>query len=440
MSESFSSMTGVFTEPCRIIGVLDDGPAGLAPRALAHIEQADLAIGGTRTLELFAAHIPARAERRDLTGQLMQVPEWIRAAQAQGKRVVVLATGDPLCHGIAAFLQSRLCIESCEVLPNVSTVQLACARLGLPWQDMKILSVHSRDAGEWHEGAGPDHGLYPILRAVQRHERLAIFTSPDNSPERIARMLVAEGLDDAWRMAVAERLLQAEERVVADCAIADAARMRFAEPNVVLLWRMAPMPRNVTFGLADDSYRQRHPDKGLITKREVRAVSLARLQLRADSIVWDIGAGSGAVGLEAARLCPDGYVYAIEKNAEDAAIAAANRRDLGVHNYTLIHARAPQGMEHWPDPDAVFIGGSGGELAELIRLVLARLKPHGWLVMNFVTFENVAAAMAVLKESDAQWDITQLQASRGRPILDMHRLAAENPVWVVCATRGEHHD
>lgn len=426
--------------PCRIIGVLDDGPAGLTAHALAHIEQADVIIGGTRTLALFTAHIPAHAERRDLTGQLMQVPEWIRAAQAQDKRVVVLATGDPLCHGIAAFLQSRLCIEACEVLPNVSTVQLACARLGLPWQEMKIVSVHHRDAGEWCEGAGPDHGLYPILRAVQQHERLAVFTSPDNSPARIARMLVAEGLDDDFRMAVAERLLQADERVVADIAIADAARMQFAEPNVVLLWRTAPMPRTVIFGLADERYRQRQPDKGLITKREVRAVSLARMQLRADSIVWDIGAGSGSVGLEAARLCPDGHVYAIEKNADDAAIAAANRRDLGVHNYSLVHARAPQGLEHWPDPVAVFIGGSGGELAELIRLVLARLKPHGWLVMNFVTFENVTAAMTVLKESDAQWDITQLQASRSRPILDMHRLAAENPVWVVCASRGEHHD
>lgn len=426
-------------EPCRIIGVLDNGADGLTPQALAHLREADLVIGATRTLALFADQLAA-AETRDLTGQMAQVPEWIRAAQAQHQRVVVLATGDPLCHGVAAFLQSRLCIEACEVLPNVSMLQLACARLGLPWQEMKIVSVHNRDAGEWRDGAGPDHGLYPILRAVQRHERLAVFTSPDNSPDRIARMLLAEGLDDSWRMTVAERLLQAEERVVADLAIADAARLSFAEPNVVLLWRTAPLPRSVTFGLADDRYRQRQPDKGLITKREVRAVSLARMQLRADSIVWDIGAGSGSVGLEAARLCPDGYVYAIEKNTDDAAIAAANRRDLGVHNYTLIHAKAPHGMEAWPDPDAVFIGGSGGELAELIRMCLQRLQPHGWLVMNFVTFENVVAAMTVLQEFDAHWDLTQLQASRSRPILDMHRLAAENPVWVVCATRGEPHD
>lgn len=428
--------TGDFPPRCRIIGVLDDGPAGLGARALAHLAQAEVVIGAARTLALFAGHLPAQAERRDLTGRLREVPEWIRAAQAEGRRVVVLATGDPLCHGIAAFLQSRLCIEACEVLPNVSTVQLACARLGLPWQDLKILSAHGRDSGEWSPGAGSDHGLYPILRALGQADRLGIFTSPDNGPDRIARLLVTEGVDQGWRMAVAERLLQAEERVIADCAVADATRMRFADPNVVLLWRAAPRPRPVLFGLADEAYQPRQPDKGLITKREVRAVVLARLQLCADSIVWDIGAGSGSVGLEAARLCPDGYVHAIEKNAEDAAIATRNRARLGVHNYTLTHARAPQGMTNWPAPDAVFIGGSGGELGELIRLALARLKPGGVLVMSFVTFENLAAALAVLKALGAPWDITQLQAARSRPLLDMHRLAAENPVWIVCATQG----
>lgn len=424
-----------FPEPCRIIGVLDDGAASLTPRALSHIRQADLLIGGTRTLELLAAHFAPDARRRDLTGELTHVPEWIREAQARGKRVVVLATGDPLCHGIAGFLQARLCIEACEVLPNVSVMQLACARLGIPWQDLKICSVHSRDTGEWHTGAGREHGLYPIIHAAQRHDRLAIFTSPENTPDRIARLFVYAGFENEFRMAVAERLLQHNERIVTDCAIRDAANMRFADPNVVVLWRTTPRQHPIMFGREDASYRQRQPEKGLITKREIRAVSLARLQLRADSLVWDIGAGSGAVGLEAARLCPDGYVYAIEKNADDVTIATENQRMFGVHNYALKHDRAPQGLAAWPDPDAVFIGGSGGELAELIRLCLTRIKPGGWLVMNFVTFENVGLAIATLKESNAQWDITQLQASRSRPILDMHRLAAENPVWIVCAAR-----
>ncbi len=423
-------------EPCRIVGVLDNGADGLTPRARTHIEEADLVIGGTRVLELFADRFSPHAERRDLTGKLNRVPEWIRAAQATGRRVVVLATGDPLCHGIAGFLQARLCIEACEVLPNVSTVQLACARLGLPWQDMKILSVHSHDAGEWREGAGPEHGLYELLRAASRHDRLAVFTSPDNSPDRIARMLVSEGLDARFRIAVAERLLRDDERLVTDCTVAEVAGRRFAEPNVVLLWRDDATRREVLFGLSDDGFHQRKPDKGLITKREVRAVSLAHMHLRTDSIVWDIGAGSGSVGLEAARLCRDGHVYAIEKNAEDAAIALQNRRALRAINYSLVHGKAPEGLDRWPDPDAVFIGGSGGELTELVQLCLRRLKDGGVLVMNFVTIENLATAVEALKTTNAQWDITQLQAARSQPILHMNRFAAENPVWIVTSRRG----
>ncbi len=423
--------------PCHIIGVLDNGIAGLTPEALAHLRGADLVIGGKRTLALFADQLRAEAQIRDLTGQLREVPDWIREAQGQGRRVVVLATGDPLCHGIAGTLQARLTPGTYEVIPNLSTVQLACARLGLAWQDMKIVSVHRGDAGEWQAGAGPEHGLYPVLRAVDRNDRLVILTSPENTPDRIARLLVAEGLDAGLRLAVAERLARDDERIISDCTVGEAAGRRFADPNVLLLWREVPRQPPVLFGLADETYRQRRPERGLITKREVRAVALARLALRADSMVWDIGTGSGALGLEAARLCPEGHVHAIEQNAADVEIAAHNRRRSGVHNYSLIQGQAPVGLDAWPDPDAVFIGGSGGQLAELIRLCLERLAPQGRLVVNLVTLENLGVAIKRLKAAGAVWDITQIQTSRGRPILDKHRLAAENPVWILCAWMDE---
>ncbi|ABM37467.1 bifunctional cobalt-precorrin-7 (C(5))-methyltransferase/cobalt-precorrin-6B (C(15))-methyltransferase [Polaromonas naphthalenivorans] len=422
-------------EKCRIIGVLDDGEASLGRAALAHLQQAQLVIGGTRVLQLFGAHIDPSAQRLDLTGALSQVPEWIRAAQADAQRVVVLATGDPLCHGIAAYLASRLCIEAIEVLPNVSTLQLACARLSLPWQDMKFSSVHSKDAGDWAEGSEPGHGLYALLRDIRQNDRLAILTSPANTPDRIARMLVTEGLADDFEMAVAERLCQPDERIVSGMSISAAAQMPFADPNVVLLWRIRARTQPVLLGLPDASYQQRYPEKGLITKNEVRVVSLARMQLRAGSVVWDIGAGSGSVGLEAARLCSQGHVYAIEKNVDDSAIVRANRRAMGISNHTLVHGKAPEGLQHWPDPDAVFIGGSGGELAGLIRLVLQRMKSEGWLVMNFVTLENLGTAVETLKALGVSWDVLQLQASRSKPILHMNRMAAENPVWLVCARK-----
>lgn len=423
-------------EKCRVLGVLDDGVASLGATALRHLRQADLVIGAARTLQLLAGQMAPGAEQRDLGGALSQVPEWIRAAQAEHRRVVVLATGDPLCHGIAAYLASRLCIEAIEVVPNVSTLQLACARLGLPWQDMRFASVHSKDAGDWVPGSPPGHGLYALLRDIRQHDRLAVLTSPHNTPDRIARMLLAEGLADDLQMAVAERLCQPEERIVSGMAISAAAQMPFADPNVVLLWRSRLRAPQVLLGLPDASFEQRHPEKGLITKHEVRAVSLARLQLRADSVVWDIGAGSGSVGLEAARLCRNGHVYAIEKNADDAAIVQRNRLAMGISNHTLLHGKAPEGLQDWADPDAVFVGGSGGELAELIALILKRLQPQGWLVMNFVTIENLAAAVDTLKALGASWDVLQLQASRSKPILHMHRMAAENPVWIVCAQAG----
>lgn len=426
-------MTSVTSKnPAYIIGVLDNGDQGVSPEALAHIAAAEVVIGAQRTLALFAVKLAANAVQHDIAQGLSKAPQWITEAQADGRKVVVLATGDPLCHGIGRYLLNKLGKQHCEVLPNVSTLQLAFARLGLAWQDAVIASAHSKDAGEWSPEAGPEHGLYPVLQSVQNNTLIALFTSPENSPDRIARMLVAAGLGEMFTISVAEALLTDAEKIHRELPLSEAAVVRFANPNVVVLQRITEN-RYPMFGLADERYVQRKPDKGLITKREVRAVSLARLQLHADSVVWDIGAGSGSVGLEAARLCRSGYVYAIEKNPADAAIAEQNRTAMAISNYRVQLGKAPELLDSWPDPDAVFFGGSGGGLAELIRLCLARLKSGGWLVMNFVTLENLAQATETLTVQNAQWDVTQLQASRSQPILHMHRMAAENPVWIVSA-------
>ncbi len=423
------------TEACLIIGVLDDGEKSLAADCLDNIRRADVVIGANRSLSLFKDLFADDALLHNLTGHLGRVPEWILAAQEKSQRVIVLATGDPLCHGIGRYLIGKLGATRCKVLPNLSTLQLACARLGLAWQALRICSVHSRDAGEWQTGAGPEHGFYPLLQVLREHDLIGVFTSPENTPDRIARMLQQEGLQDHFIFSVAENLLSENERIVHDLSIAEAAEQAFADPNIVILQRRTERVEKVLFGAADKTFSQRKPDKGLITKLEVRAVSLACMQLRADSIVWDIGAGSGSVGLEAARLCQRGYVYAVEKNEADVSIVMENRRRMDIHNYRIVHAKAPLPLDGWPDPDAVFIGGSGGELAMLIPLCLSRLRPGGWLVMNFVTLENLAEANQLLKQTGADWDVTQLQASRSQPILQMHRLQAENPVWIVCARK-----
>ncbi|MBK8892739.1 MAG: precorrin-6y C5,15-methyltransferase (decarboxylating) subunit CbiE [Propionivibrio sp.] len=424
------------SKPCTLVGILDDGWGGLSDTARQRLTAADVVIGAGRTLELVRQHLPASAVLQDMDGALGQVPGWIVTAREAGQRVVVLATGDPLCHGIASWLTGRLGPEACEILPTASTLQLAFARFKQPWQDVKIASCHSTDAGDWYVGATPEHGLYKLMRAIALHPRVATFTGPENSPARLARALLTAGYSgqsgDDVRLSVACRLLLPEEQLFPELSLLDAAKMDFPEPNVVLVER-SPDPCEAAFGLEDLEYVQRTPEQGLITKQEARALSLAKLRLAPDAIVWDIGAGSGSVGLEAARLAPHGHVWAIEKNAGDAANARANAARFKVGNYTLAEGKAPTHMDAWPDPDAVFIGGSGGELAALIRLILDRLKPRGRLVMNFVTLENLATATHELAAAGATWDVVQLQASRSQPILDMHRMAAQNPVWIVSA-------
>ncbi len=395
-------------------------------------------IGAGRTLERVRPYLSAGVEYKNMDGALGQVAGWIRAARAVGKTVAALATGDPLCHGIAAWLSGQLGHDGWEIIPAVSTLQLAFARFKTPWPDIKIASCHAADAGEWFVGAPPEHGLYPVMRAIALNRRVALFTGPANSPARLARALLTAGYGDEVTLSVACRLRWPDEAVFAGLAAVDAANRQFPEPNVVLVERrpdhnelaMAP-----PFGREDGEYIQRTPEKGLITKQEARVLSLAKLRLTPDAVVWDIGAGSGSVGLEAARLAPLGHVWAIEKNAGDAANARANAERFRVGNYTLCEGKAPALLATWPNPDAVFIGGSGGELGELIGLILARLKPGGRLVMNFVTIENLATATAALKAVGAGWEVVQLQACRSQPILDMHRLAAQNPVWIVTASK-----
>jgi precorrin-6Y C5,15-methyltransferase (decarboxylating) len=424
---------------CTLIGILDDGWDGLSGAAQRRLREAAVVIGAERTLFLVRAEIPS-ARTMAMDGALADVPAWIAAACAENRAVAILATGDPLCHGIGRFLSEKLrgwpeC--ALEILPGVSVLQLACARFRQPWNEVRIASCHARDSGEWRFGVTPEHALYPAVRALARHPLVFVFTGPENTPARLARALLAAGhARDEISFSVACRLLRPDERLFPAMTLEEAAQTDFPQPNVVLARRESGSGAPA-FGLDDSCYVQRMPEKGLLTKQEARALSLAKMRIAPEAVVWDIGAGAGSVGLEAAGLAPAGHVWAIEKNPADAVNARENARRWRVTNYTLEEGRAPQGLDAWPDPDAVFIGGSGGELAGLIALVLARLKPGGRLVMNFVTLENLATATSALDRAGAAWEAVLLQASRSQPILDGHRMAAQNPVWIVTSGAAE---
>ncbi|MEO5371576.1 MAG: precorrin-6y C5,15-methyltransferase (decarboxylating) subunit CbiE [Magnetococcus sp. DMHC-1] len=426
---------------CWILGVQDAGLDCLTPAAARILGQADLLIADQRFLDIYAPLAPSHAERRSLTGKLAEVPTWIRQALAMEQRVVLLATGDPLCFGLGGHLLRHLPAHTCKILGTVSTLQLACERLGLVWGGAVRLSVHARDSGEWQSNSGPEHALFGLRRALTQTAPITLLTSPANNPGRIARMLVTLGLDPLWEMAVAERLGQPEERLCSWLTPATAATLPFAEPNVLVLRRpVAPQPDPTAatppvplLGIPDAFFHKRTPEQGLITRREIRAVVLAYLGLQPHSRVWDIGAGSGSVGLEAARLAPFGSVHAVEMHPDCIQMIQENRRRLGLTNHYLSHARAPAGLDAWPDPHAVFIGGSGGTLAEIIPLCWQRLQPGGHLVMNFATLENLHTGMTLLDQLSAPREVIQIQLSRSKAIGKMHRLAGENPVWIVSA-------
>jgi precorrin-6Y C5,15-methyltransferase (decarboxylating) len=282
----------------------------------------------------------------------------------------VLATGDPLCHGIAAFLTGKLGAARSIFCRRRRRCRLPSPASSKPWQDLRIASCHSADAGEWFVGATPAHGLYAVMRAIALHPLVAVFTGPENGPARLARALITAGYGEEVKLSVACRLLLPDEALRRPgCGgwppAASFPSRTSCSSNARAIFR-SPLSVSTTSNTSSA-----HRRKGLITKQEARACRWPSLRLAADAVVWDIGAGSGSVGLEAARLAPLGHVWAIEKNTADAANARANAERFRVGNYTLVEGKAPAHLDTWPDPDAVFIGGSGGELGELIRLIMA---------------------------------------------------------------------
>ncbi len=406
--------------PVTIIGIGDDGADGLFPQALLTIREADVLVGGERHLAFFP---DSRAEKVIITSGLKSVIEQIEQAIQDKRRVVVLASGDPLFYGIGSLLTRKLDKSLVSIIPHFSSVQLAFARMKENAHDAYVDSVHGR----------PMQGL---VQRIDGKAKVALLTDNVHTPAAVARYLLSYGVDE-YEAFVAERLGSAEER----CRWFSLSELAEAEcdPLSVLILRRKPgvKPPHWPLGIPDDAFLQRKPDKGLITKREVRVVSLAEMNLRADSIVWDIGTATGSVAIEAARIARLGQVYAVEKNAPDVENAIANARHFRA-DITIVHARAPEGLDAFPDPDAVFIGGSGGELAELIALCARRLRDGGRIVLNAATIETLHDAMQACRANGLAVSVTLVQVSRSKPILNLTRLEALNPVYIVTAKKQPH--
>ncbi|WP_394825082.1 precorrin-6y C5,15-methyltransferase (decarboxylating) subunit CbiE [Pendulispora albinea] len=401
-----------------VIGIGDDGCAGLTSRAANAVARAHVLVGGERHLAFFPQFT---GERIALKGGLGAALD--RASElANEHQVCVLASGDPLFFGIGPLIAKRFGAEHVEFLPAPSSIQWAFARTGIAWEDAEVLSVHGRSMD----------GFVSRLRHVSK---VAVLTDTENTPARLAARLLEYG-DDRWQAWVCERLSGPGERVRA-FALADLAAQTDIDPlNVLLLVREGAFrPRPAIPYLHEDAFAKRMPKNGLITKREVRLLSLASLAIAPDAIVWDIGAGSGSVAIEAAMLAPRGWVYAIEVDPEGVAICRDNVRTHGVDNVEVIAGRAPEALAGLKAPDAVFVGGSKGSMEAIVAASLEALRPGGRLVVNAVTLENVAEAYTTLRAHRLDPEITLVQIARGVPLAHYRRYESLNPIHIMAASK-----
>ena len=388
-----------------VIGIGDNGADSLSREALRRVAAAEVLLGGERHLAFFADHPAEKVAIRD------NLKEIAARLQAESRPVVVLASGDPLFYGIAGYLATKIGRDRLEILPNISSMQLAFARVKESWHDAALVSCHAKPIDD-------------ALDVIRDAKKVGVFTDHENTPSRIARELLKAGIG-GFRAHVCENLGGADERV-SSWDLEELTGQSFSPLNVLVLAKKAEAPafqrRDWTIGIPEEAFYQRQPLKGLITKTEVRVLSLAKMRLRPSNVVWDIGAGSGSVSIEAALL--GAKVWAIEKNKEDCEIIRRNIEKFDVPQVAVVHGTAPAALAELPAPDAVFIGGSGGEMSELVRLCRERLLPGGRLVANVATLENLAQAPS--------HDVTLVQISRTRPILNLHRFEAINPVFIVC--------
>ncbi|MBI4318259.1 MAG: precorrin-6y C5,15-methyltransferase (decarboxylating) subunit CbiE [Chloroflexi bacterium] len=407
-----------------VVGVGEDGAAGLGQRALDIINSADVLCGGRRLLGLVPQ---ARGRKIPIEANLRELVDAIREFMV-AEQVVVLASGDPGFFGIARYLADNLGKERLEIVPGVSAVQLAFARIKESWDDAVLTSVHGRDIGE-------------IVEVVRSSKKIGVLTDPLRSPAQIARVLLASGIS-GYRCFVCQNLGSNSESIV-ETDLGGLVSLAASPLSVLILLKQGPEPKHSvcsmrpSLGIPDDEFLQRRPLKGLITKCEIRVVSLSKMSLREDSVVWDIGAGSGSVSVEAALIATTGRVFAVEKNPADAEIVRWNLHKFGVDNAVVVEGLAPEVLTSLPDPDVVFIGGSGGHMEGILDATCRRLKSRGSLVANIATVANLYTITQGLAARRFDVDVALVNVARSRGIADLMRFEALDPVFVVSARRSE---
>ena len=404
-----------------IVGIGDDGVDGMTAQARRLLEAADLLLGPESCAALLPAPLAARLQASVSLEELIE-----RIEPATSQQIVVLASGDPLFYGTARHVCAKLGKDRFEVVPHVSSMQLAFARVKESWEDAFLANLSGQS-------------IERVIDRIRSSETVGLFTSEQWPPSAVARTLLEEGIS-YFGAYVCENLGSPDERVTQG-SLADIAAETFGPLNVMILVRKArtaDAPGQVgtrLFGNPDESFLQSRPKRGLLTPAEVRSLALAELGLRPDSIIWDVGAGSGSVSLEAAQLARNGMVYAIEMDPDDHRLILANAERFGVKNLQAVLGCAPEAWANLPDPDAIYVGGSGRDVAMLVEKAWGRLRVGGRLVTACNSIENLAAVHSLLRAHSGDASYWLVTIARGIEQMDRIRFESLNPSFLIAATK-----
>ncbi len=361
------------TEPkIYIVGIGDDGAEGLTRYARELIDKAKAIIGPPSLLQRITMGDAERIEVGNNLDKLQQRLKQFRAGTS-----VLLTGGDPLFYGTARFLMEALGKDRFEVVPHVSSMQLAFARIKESWDDAYLTNLANQP-------------LDRVVDRIRTATRVGLFTTEQITPSVVAEALLDRRID-YFTAYVCENLGSPDERVTQG-DLPSIRKQSFGELNVMILVRRAgaadrPAERKGKrlFGNPDDVFLQSRPKRGLLTTAEVRCMAIAELDLGPTSIVWDVGAGSGSLAIEASQIACGGQVYAIEMDVEDYNLIVENAKQFDCPSLIAIHGQAPEAWTELPDPDAVFVGGTGRSVIQLADEAWKRLKPGGRLVVNLAS-------------------------------------------------------
>lgn len=390
-----------------LIGMGSGQPENLTLQGLAALRQADLILGARRLLAVLPAGC---TENRAAAYHPDEVAELLQTSGAEN--AVLVYSGDTGFYSGASSMMEKLEALGvrARVLPGLSSIQLLAAALGRPWQGWNLVSAHGRTCD-------------PVAECMQGRPTF-FLTGGSEDPATLCAQLAAEGFGDV--QGVVGQCLGTPEEKLFRGSVKELAAGRFNSLSVLLVEAAEVLPRRAP-GLPDEAFERGDVP---MTKQEVRAAVLAKLAVRPEDILWDVGAGTGSVSVELALAAPRGRVYAVECRPEGCALIKANREKFRTRNLVLVEGLAPDALSDLPAPDAVFIGGSKGSLAAIVDAALDK-NPDARICVSAIALETLSAAVAALTAKGRTVQVSQIAVSRAKAVGGLHLMMAQNPIYLI---------